>query len=322
MATKRTVELLDGRKRPFGAAGRDFARGMREALVYLATHPWSTYLVWLLIGVSLAFPAGLWLLYSNVNEKLLDMEAQVGYTVYLELDVSSERMAMIADVLGQDPRVEQVKGTSSQAALEELIDLSGLPEIMTEADFNPLPASLSVRVDPDVSDRILNRMQEQAQQIEGVAEVLEDRYWIERTSMLMEILTRLNLVAGLFFGVSAVLIAAAAVRLAIQDRVEELRLLNLIGSPKSYQRKLFQFCGLFYGTGGGLMTSLLLVFVIFFLQRPIGESGTASEIEVALTGFDWRFVVVLIAISASVGVLGASLSAYQITRKLRQFNEV
>ena len=322
MATKKTVELLDGRKRPFGAAGRDFARGMKEALVYLATHPWSTYFVWLLIGVALAFPAGLWLLYSNVNEKLLDMEAQVGYTVYLELDVSNERMGVIADILGKDPRVEQVKSTSSQAALEELIDLSNLPEIMTEGDFNPLPASLSVRVDPNVNDEILTNMLADAQQIDGVAEVMEDRYWIERTSLLMEILTRLNFVAGLFFGLSAVLIAAAAVRLAIQDRVEELRVLHLIGSPRSYQRKLFQFCGFFYGTGGGLMTSLLLVFVIFFLQRPIAESGSATEITIALTGFDWLFVVVLIVISASLGLLGASFSSFQITRKMRQFNEV
>ena len=310
MTTKKTVELLDGRKRPFGAVGRDFARGMKEALVYLATHPWSTYFVWLLIGVALAFPAGLWLLYSNVNEKLLDMEAQVGYTVYLELDVSNERMGV------------QVKSTSSQAALEELIDLSNLPEILTEGDFNPLPASLSVRVDPNVSDEILTNMLADAQQIDGVAEVMEDRYWIERTSLLMEILTRLNFVAGLFFGLSAVLIAAAAVRLAIQDRVEELRVLHLIGSPRSYQRKLFQFCGFFYGIGGGLMTSLLLVFVIFFLQRPIAESGSAAEITVALTGFDWLFVLVLIVISASLGLLGASFSSFQITRKLRQFNEV
>lgn len=322
MAAKKKVELLDGRKRPFGAALRDLARGMKEALVYLATHPWSTYFVWLLIGVSLAFPAGLWLLYSNVNEELLEMEAQVGYTVYLEPGVSDERLSAIADMLGEDPRVEQVKSTSSQAALEELLDLSNLPEILTEGDFNPLPASLSVRVDPDVSEQTLTTMQRNARQIDGVIEVMEDRYWIERTSLLMQILTRLNLVAGLFFGLSAVLIAAAAVRLAIQDRVEELRVLNLIGSPRSYQRKLFQFCGFFYGMGGGLMTSLLLVFVIFFLQRPIGAYGTGSEIEVVLTGFDWLFVVVLIAISATVGVLGASFSSFQITRKLRQFNEV
>lgn len=322
MAAKKKIELLDGRKRPFGAALRDLARGMKEALVYLATHPWSTYFVWLLIGVSLAFPAGLWLLYSNVNEELLEMEAQVGYTVYLEPGVSNERLSAIADMLGKDPRVEHVKSTSSQAALEELLDLSNLPEILTEGDFNPLPASLSVRVDPDVSDQTLTAMQVRARQLDGVTEVMEDRYWIERTNLLMEILTRLNLVAGLFFGLSAVLIAAAAVRLAIQDRVEELRVLNLIGSPRSYQRKLFQFCGFFYGIGGGLMTSLLLVFVIFFLQRPIGEYGTGSEIEVALTGFDWLFVVVLIAISATVGVLGASFSSFQITRKLRQFNEV
>ena len=322
MAAKKKVELLDGRKRPFGAALRDLARGMKEALVYLATHPWSTYFVWLLIGVSLAFPAGLWLLYSNVNEELLEMEAQVGYTVYLEPGVSDERLSAIADMLGEDPRVEQVKSTTSQAALEELLDLSNLPEILTEGDFNPLPASLSVRVDPDVSEQTLTTMQRNARQIDGVIEVMEDRYWIERTSLLMEILTRLNLVAGLFFGLSAVLIAAAAVRLAIQDRVEELRVLNLIGSPRSYQRKLFQFCGFFYGMGGGLMTSLLLVFVIFFLQRPIGAYGTGSEIEVVLTGFDWLFVVVLIAISATVGVLGASFSSFQITRRLRQFNEV
>ena len=250
------------------------------------------------------------------------MEAQVGYTVYLEPGVSNDRLSAIADTLGKDPQVEHVKSTSSQAALEELLDLSNLPEILTEGDFNPLPASLSVRVDPNVSDQTLTTMQGNARQIDGVIEVMEDRYWIERTSLLMEILTRLNLVAGLFFGLSAVLIAAAAVRLAIQDRVEELRVLNLIGSPRSYQRKLFQFCGFFYGVGGGLMTSLLLVFVIFFLQRPIGEYGTGSEIEVALTGFDWLFVVVLIAISATVGVLGASFSSFQITRKLRQFNEV
>lgn len=322
MATARKTELLDGRKRPLGATWRDIWRGMKEALVYLATHPWSTYFVWLLIGVSLAFPAGLWLLYANVNEKLLDMEAQVGYTIYLEHGVSDDRIAAIADRIRDDSRVEEVKSTSSKAALAELIDLANLPEVMPESEFNPLPASLSIRVDPSISDRILSAMQDEARRIDGVTEVIEDRYWIERTSMLMEILKRLNFVAIAFFGLSAVLIAAAAVRLAIQDRVEELRLLNLIGSPKSYQRKLFQFCGFFYGTGGGLMTGLLLVFVVFFLQRPLVAIGADSEIEVVLTGFDWSFMAVLIGIAAIVGVLGASISSVQITKKLKQFNEV
>ena len=316
------TEILDQRKRTSGAYLRDLFRSIREALLYLATHFWSTCLVWVLIGISLVFPSGLWLLYDNVHASLLEMEKQRGFTIYMEIGSSDEELRYVANAISASPQVESIKTTTTAEALDELVELSNLPNTVAESQYNPLPGSVSVRVLSNTSDLQLSRLQSLASRLARVSDVIEDRYWVERTSMFLELLKRLNIVAAAVFGVSAILISSTTVRMAINERVGELQILNLVGTPRAYQHRLFQFCGLFYGIGGGLMTSLLLVCVLLFLRQPVVEYGAQRDFAVTLTGFDELFVGVVIGVGALLGILGASVSTIRAIGKLRRLNQI
>ncbi len=318
MASK--TEILDDRNRARGALVRDWGRSLKESLIYLATHFWVTCFVWLLIGISLSFPGGLWLLYDNLNESLLNVENRLGLTVYLDLGVSDSDIQAIKDEIDAYQGVTSITVTTSTEALKELLDLSNLPTTVADNQFNPLPASLNVRLDPSATSSNLTSLRNWTLTLTGVSDVVEDRYWIERNSMFLAVLERLNIVGALISGLSGVLIAATAVRLAVNERVGELRVMDLLGTPPSYQRKVFQFCGLFYGTGGGLTASIVIVSVILFLKRPVIEYGSRTNLTLDFSGIDALFVGTLLGISALLGVLGATLSSAFFRRKLRREN--
>ena len=322
MAIKKASPSFYSRKRASGAGFRDLARGSKEGLLYIASHFWMTVFVWLLMGVALTLPSGLWLLYQNLNTLLVELGEQVGFTVYFESGVTEYEVERIAAQLIENPEVIDVKTTSSEQALNELIDLSNLPRSLISEGFNPLPASLSVRLEPSTSEGKLTLLSEKASEIEVVNEVVKNRFLVERTSTLLEILKRLLYVAATLFGLSAFLISGTAVRLAINERMAELKVLNLAGSPRGHQRKLFQTCGILYGIGGGLMTYILLVGIVLFLEYPVLEYGTPTDIGFALQGFNWQFLLAIMGVATVLGFLGGSLSADLGLRKFKHSHEL
>lgn len=294
-----------------GAWWRDHARIARETVHFVSARLGTSLLVWLLVGIALALPAGLYLLQRNLSGMTADWEGRPGLTAYFSLGASQAQIRGLVDLLEDEPGVTDVTVTSPDEALEEFRSYTELADALDLLERNPLPASLRATLAPDVDAAALDPLIARVGGQPGVAEVVLEKTWLERVSDISSVVSRLGVILGLLFGTGALLVTATSVRLAIEARLEELKVLKLIGATERQMRRPFLYFGAFYGLGGGLLAAMLISLCLLIVESPLSNLLGSYDQELHLIGFDAGFLGGLLAIGALLGVLGALMAARQ-----------
>lgn len=308
---------------PWGAAGtqtfaarlgrwaRDHRRMARESLIYVSQRFGTSVLVWLLIGIALALPGGLYLLQTNLASMSDRWEGRPGITVYLRVDADAQIGRTLRDELTDDPAVQRVTLITADAALAEFEKFTGVSDALAHLDKNPLPASLRIVLkegtDPQRFDAIASGLRARA----GVDDVAVEKTWIERVEAMTAVVRRLSWVLAAMFAVGAVLVTATSVRLAIEARLEELRVMKLVGATQAYIRRPFLYFGLFYGLGGGIAGAMLISAVLGILEGPLAMLLGSYGQTLNPAGLDLLFFAALVVSGGVLGVAGAVLAARQ-----------
>lgn len=160
-----------GGSRGVGRWVRDHRRVARDSLIYVSQRFGTSALVWLLIGIALALPGGLYLLQTNLAAMSEQWEGRPGITVYLRVDADAQVGRALRDELSDDPVVERVTLITADAALAEFQKFTGVSDALAHLDRNPLPASLRLVLkdgtDPSRFDSLATSLRARA----GVDEV-------------------------------------------------------------------------------------------------------------------------------------------------------
>lgn len=299
-----------------GAWWRDHVRIGGETVHFISARLGTSLLVWLLVGIALALPAGLYLIQQNLSAMTAAWDGRPGLTAYFELGVDAAAIEAVRSQLAADSRVDRVTVTDPDSALDEFRRYTDLADALDLLETNPLPASLKATLSADVSVAALADMTEAVASYDGVAEVVVEKTWLERVSDITSVVSRLGMILGVLFGVGAVLVTATSVRLAIEARLEELKVLKLIGATDRQMRRPFLYFGAFYGLGGGLIAAMLISLCLVIIEAPLSNLIGSYSQELDLVGFDPLFLGSLLVIGGVLGVLGALLAATSRLRNL------
>lgn len=290
---------------------RDHSRVARESLGYISGRLGTSLLVWLLIGIALALPAGLYLLQKNLATLDGDWQGRPGLSVYFapatERDLVFETVEAVAD----EPQVQRVWHITPEEALAEFQGFSGLKDALGVLSDNPLPNSLRVtlRRGADLID--LQELSRTLSKRPYIDEVVIEKTWLERLAALSVLVNRLGVILGLMFAVGALLVTATSVRLAIESRLEELRVQQLVGAAPGFIRRPFLYFGLVYGLGGGLVALMLLSGVLIALEVPLATLIGSYGGTLNVAGFDLIFLAGMMLLGGILGLFGALLASYQ-----------
>lgn len=290
---------------------RDHRRVAGDSVRYVSTRLGASLLVWLLIGIALALPGGLYLVETNLAQMTDTWEGRPGVSVYFQVGAEPKLTEALRDQLAKDPLVARVTLVSASDALEEFQTVSGVSDALAHLERNPLPASLKIVLRDDADAAELDRLATRLKAAAGVDEVSIEKTWLERLRAMTQILTRLGWVLAGMFGLGAVLVTATSVRLAIESRLEELKVMKLVGASDTYIRRPFLYFGLFYGLGGGLAAAMLISAVLRVVEAPLSTLLGSYGENVQLTGLNVAFFGGLLAIGGLLGVCGALLAARQ-----------
>lgn len=312
MARSRTGKDPWPRHRPgWLARWRDHARIFRETGTFVSERLGTSLLVWLLVGIALALPAGLFLLQVNLAAMTDAWEGRPGLSVYFDLAAADDSVAGLAETLEQHGTVAAVQVTTEDQALQEFQRYTGLADALEVLDDNPLPASLRATLSRDADADDLEALAALAGKAAGVAEVVVERTWLERVTDITRVVTRLGVMLAVLFGLGAVLITATSVRLAIEARLEELRVLKLVGATDAQIRRPFLYFGLVYGLGGALVAAMLISIGLLVIEGPLSDLLGSYGHELELEGFDLTFLASLFAVAGILGIAGALIAARQ-----------
>jgi cell division transport system permease protein len=287
---------------------RDHIRISRESVVHISERLPTTLLVWLLIGIALALPGGLYLLQVNLTSIAARWEGKPGITLYFEVDAPDDAVRAVATGLEEESAVSRVIVVTAEEALEEFREYAGVADALERLGRNPLPATVRVVLADGARPEAFDRLATRLGTARGVDEVVIERTWIERLDAMTRVVRRLGWILAALFALGAVLVTATSVRLAIESRLEELRVMRLVGATQAQLRRPFLYFGLLYGLGGGLAGAMLISAVLLIVEAPlaalVGSYGTRLDVE----GLSAVFFLGLFALGGLLGICGALIA--------------
>ena len=287
---------------------RDHRRVAADALNHFSRRLGASLLAWLLIGIALALPAGLFLVQAGLSGLTERWQGRPGLSVYFQL---GEEGDALAEALRQQPKVHGVSLVSAEQALAEFRAQTQLADALDALESNPLPASLEATLAPDAGPEDLQRLVEFAQGGAGVEQVVVEKTWLQRMIDLSRVIRRLGAILGVLFGIGAALVTAISVRLAIETQLEELKVMKLVGASDGQLRRPFLYFGLLYGLGGGMVAAMLLSLGIAILEGPLASLLGSFGQEFGMQSFGPEFLLALLAASGALGLAGALLALRQ-----------
>lgn len=227
----------------------------REALAAFRRAPLLMILSVVSIALSL-FVVGLFGLAAyNIRLAIDQIEDRVEVVAYLREGVTEEQIQQAQQEIRALSEVSTLRYVSKTEALATAVrDLEEFREVYADLDVNPLPASLEVGLRPgNRRPDVVERLAQQLLVFPFVEDVRFGREWLDKIVALRRIAAGgAGILGGAFAAVAAIIIAAA-IRIAVFARREEISIMRLVGATNGFIRRPFLLEGLFAGVLGGAL---------------------------------------------------------------------
>jgi cell division transport system permease protein len=244
------------------------------------------------------------LLDHNARQALQAIGDRREMIVYLKDDVSDEQLHTLMD------KVHQYFGTPTyvnrQQAWQEFSEQVGDPDLLAGVEDNPLPASLRVRLKPELLSA--DSMEQAAKQVLQFPEVEDVRYgaeYVRRLDQFSSGLRTAAVAAGALVAIAIVLVLYNTLRLTVVARRHQVEVLLRLGASDRFIATPY-LCEALLQTAIACAAALLL---LFGLQQAL-----ASRLA-GLTFLPWTWslafagAALLVAWMASTAALSRILRA-------------
>ncbi|WP_438951863.1 permease-like cell division protein FtsX [Porticoccus sp.] len=276
----------------------------------LLTEPVQTLMTSLVVAIALGLPAALYLGIVNLEQLGSRVETTAQLTLFLNKSASDETIEQLRQSLSEDADIRSVSYISRQQTLEEFRELSGFGDVLEMLEENPLPAVLLVQPnnrfqgDLVASEALVARLMA----MPVVDDVRLDMKWMERLQAILSVGERLAFALALALSLGVLLIVGNTIRLAIENRRDEIIVVKLVGGTDSYVRRPFLYTGVWYGLIGGVLAWILVALALFSLSGLVSRLATLYQSVFELEGLGMVGLLYLMATGALLGLVGAWLA--------------
>jgi cell division transport system permease protein len=310
---KKEVGATTGKVTHWGKGRAYFAHHkmvMKDSLLRLLRAPFSSLMTWLVIGIALALPAGLYMVFMTAQSLSGRWTQTAQISLYLKAEVSETSALELKEKLMAHPNIASVDYVSREQALSEFQAASGFGEVVNQLDTNPLP--IVIVIHPKTNNtQTVEAIFEESQQISLVEKAQMDLAWIERLFAMMDLGKRVAVLLGGVLGLGVLLVIGNTLRLAIDGRREEIQVIKLVGGTDAFIRRPFLYMGIWYGLGGGLAAWGLIELVLLALKEPISTLVNLYHGNIGLLHLGVVNAGMLLLASTILGWVGALLATYR-----------
>lgn len=277
-----------------------------DSLARLLAQPVRAGLTMLMLGIALALPALLYIALANVGQLSDQWSGSHQMSAYVKPGARETAVTPLAETWRQRGDVASVQVVSPDQGLQEFAQATGLGALVTGISPNPLPWTLLVTPSEDaITSDQLPQLRDALAADPLVEEVRLDVGWVQRLQQIMLLGQRVALGLAALLSLGMLLAIGNTLRLAIENRREEILVVKLVGGTDAFVRRPFLYMGLWFGLGGGLVALLLVLVGVFAIDGPVAALAAAYESQFSLQGLGFSGALVLIASASLVGWLGA-----------------
>lgn len=271
--------------------------------------PIASLLTLAVLGISLALPAGFYVLLENAQRLTSGWAGSVQITAFLKMDVTEERAQALASQLGQNPDITRVQYISRDQALAEFRQQSGFGEALDALTDNPLPALLLVSPRPGANpEQAAGKTLDQLKALPEVETAQFDQQWVKRLNAMIRIVERVVMIMAVFLGLAVLLIIGNTIRMLIYHRRAEIEIAKLFGATDGFIRRPFLYSGFWYGLCGGLFALFLITGALKLLENPATHLAELYGGNFNLTGLTPAEALILIGAGIFLGLTGSWIS--------------
>lgn len=188
----------------------------------------------------------------------------VQMTVYLAQDLSEKGRLEIEERLKATGKVGEIHLVSQEKALGDFRTqlASYAPDISQDDELLKLiPASLQVRLAESISAEeqmpTLKMLAAEVKELQGVDEVSYGQDWVEKYTALVATFEMGLRLLGFVILMAALFVISNAIRASVQNRKEEVVVLEMIGATSAMIRKPFLVEGGILGVSSSVLAMLL-----------------------------------------------------------------
>lgn len=277
-----------------------------ESLLRMFETPLQSLMTWLVIAIAIALPAALFVVFNNLQQIGQAWQDSSQVSVFLKKDITQAQAQELTQRLTQRPDVLQAIYMSPDQALAEFKRGSGLGELTNYLDENPLPGVIVVT--PKMVENAPAALADIQQMLTAspvVADVRLDMLWVKRLHQFIDLAERfVTALAGLL-ALGVLLVIGNTIRMAIENRRDEILVVKLVGGTDAYVRRPFLYTGLWFGVGGGIVAAILLAMGFWWLSAPVAQLADLYQSSFRLQGLGFIASLQLILLAGLTGLVGA-----------------
>ncbi|UGQ47182.1 permease-like cell division protein FtsX [Massilia endophytica] len=295
-----------------------FALG--AALVHLRRAPGSFLFNILVVAIALALPfAGLTVL-DNVRPMSEQLSVDPELSVFMAHDTPREQASGLASSLRGIVPDARIVFVPREKALDALKDKSGLSDVLETLGDNPLPDSYVIKLNAfrtAAEGAAIDGIAERMRALPGVETVQVDSAWVKRLAALLGVLRLALLLLAVTLGTVVVAVVFNTIRLQVLTQREEILVSKLIGATDTFIHRPFYYTGALLGLCAGAVALGAVALALRPLNTAIAEFARLYASEFQLAPLEPLAMALLLALSASLGLVGAVLS---VQRHLARLN--
>lgn len=282
---------------------------LRDALRRFARRPFGHLLSMLVIALSLTIPITLLATLHGARIGLTGWSNEAAQLqLFLKPAASSSEADALLRSLRQDPAIAEARLITPAEGMAQLARTHALDGLLEELKDNPLPAVIELR--PHSAGDMEGLRARLAGRTE-VDTVRMDSDAVQRLRGLIDAGERLTLIFLVILAPALAITVGNTIRLELERRAEEVRLLQLIGATHAFIRRPLLYAGAILGLGGTLLSLLFAGLAVRLLLDAAAHSGW----QIALPAVPSYLLLILLPVGIALGVLAAWLaSALQIRR--------
>lgn len=277
----------------------------RSEAVRLIRQPLGSLMTIGAIGLALALPAGLSAVLQNMEGLAAAWGEARSFSAYLRDGVGVAAAEQLAGDLERNPVVGSVRRISPQEAMAIMEGRGEFGESIESLEENPLPWTLVVAPDAGAADEEFLALRDTVATLPEVDELRSDTQWLQRMSAILNLAGQAMLLVMVMVLVALVVIIGNTVRLEIQRQRDGIEVMALLGASRGYMRRPFLYQGFWYGAGGGLVALLLVRLGLWTLGGAFADLMALYESDRVLAGASWRQELLILAVGAFTGWVGA-----------------
>ncbi len=280
-----------------------------QSLTRLRADPLQSLGAMLVIAVALALPATLYLAVESFQRVAGGLDTGNRMTLYLRTDLSEPAAQEVRRRLASKPDIAATTYVSPAQGLAEFKRHSGFGDVLDLLEGNPLPPVIQAELHGRPPPEAMQALAAELSGWDGVAEVQLDTQWLARVAAIADLGRQLALVLGVALALGVLLIVGNTIRLAIENRREEILVLKLVGGTDAFVRRPFLYMGLWFGLGGGVLAWLMVAGGRWWLQYPVERLAALYQAQWSLAPLGGVALVVLAGLGGALGALGARFAA-------------